>query len=337
MFDTKGLTEIKMKGKKNGWQGSYFVNDDDICIAKTCFSCRSICAASEFAPANKGRYRLQSQCRGCSRIRMENKRDTVVDGERLGHTMAKLSNDRYKSRSEDEILSDRRRLRPSGTKRCIHCEVSKSFDHFHTANNRADGLRDICTTCAGVYNKDYINREDSDGTKLGALVGRKYKAKLMARTDDEVLLDTLRVLPMGVKKCRSCYSVKLLSDFYHTKYFLDGYTSLCKTCDDARRKDLREREYLRHWDVLGIPLECYICGDPWEHSDHVIAKKRGGSDEPYNRLPICGPCNSSKHMHPLEDWVKSKHPDIADEVLHRVSVLYGMNYSVTSSSSGSSV
>lgn len=36
--------------------------------------------------------------------------------------------------------------------------------------------------------------------------------------------------------------------------------------------------------------------------DHVVARSRGGSDEPSNLVPACTPCNSSKGAKTLEEW-----------------------------------
>ena len=40
--------------------------------------------------------------------------------------------------------------------------------------------------------------------------------------------------------------------------------------------------------------ECYICGEWADAVDHVISRKRGGSDDLANLEPICKQCNSRK-------------------------------------------
>ena|SRR5712664_880068 len=40
---------------------------------------------------------------------------------------------------------------------------------------------------------------------------------------------------------------------------------------------------------------CWMCGDPWEHIDHVIPLARGGTNWPANLRPACGRCNRRKH------------------------------------------
>lgn len=40
---------------------------------------------------------------------------------------------------------------------------------------------------------------------------------------------------------------------------------------------------------------CYLCGDEWEHMDHVKPLSAGGANIAANLRPACGSCNSSKH------------------------------------------
>lgn len=56
------------------------------------------------------------------------------------------------------------------------------------------------------------------------------------------------------------------------------------------------------WEMWGN--RCYICGAQADSTDHVIAAVRGGSYWPANLRPICTPCNSSKHKHPLQDFLR---------------------------------
>ena len=39
---------------------------------------------------------------------------------------------------------------------------------------------------------------------------------------------------------------------------------------------------------------CVCCGDIADTLDHIVARVRGGSDDPSNLQPMCKPCNSSK-------------------------------------------
>ena len=67
-----------------------------------------------------------------------------------------------------------------------------------------------------------------------------------------------------------------------------------------------------------IPLECYVCEGPYEHSDHVIPAVLEGSNEPENLLPMCAYCNVSKNGTPLLKWLRDKHPEKVEDVMTRL-------------------
>ena len=294
MFDVSGLTEIKMQ-KRNGWQGSYYVDGNGVCRAKTCSHCRDILDASNFWRESGTKYRLSALCR-----------DYYAE-----------KPIKRKNRSVSDVLRDRDRVRPDGTKKCYKCKKTLPLDSFHTSLAKIDGLQDSCTVCNGKVSLSPEHRKKYN--KWRSL----WRKALSMRSDEEIAIDRSATNPSGAKECRKCNVVKPFSDFYGKRSEVDGLRDRCKPCDHKTTSDFRKKPYLDYWNDNGIPLECYVCGDPWDDADHVIAESREGSDEPYNRLPICKPCNSSKYMHPLEDWIREKYPDIADEVLHRVTVEYG--------------
>jgi 5-methylcytosine-specific restriction endonuclease McrA len=52
----------------------------------------------------------------------------------------------------------------------------------------------------------------------------------------------------------------------------------------------RKKEHL----LLGEKKVCAYCGDSADTIDHILAKSRGGKDEPENVVAACSFCNSSK-------------------------------------------
>ena len=74
--------------------------------------------------------------------------------------------------------------------------------------------------------------------------------------------------------------------------------------DLIARRNLRG--HLKHRDeVLARDgAVCKYCGavDLPLTLDHVVARSRGGPDEPENLVPACRPCNSSKGAKSLEEW-----------------------------------
>lgn len=53
-----------------------------------------------------------------------------------------------------------------------------------------------------------------------------------------------------------------------------------------------ERQIQARVDFYGG--RCWMCGNPWQHIDHVIALSAGGSHWPANLRPACASCNIGK-------------------------------------------
>ena len=63
----------------------------------------------------------------------------------------------------------------------------------------------------------------------------------------------------------------------------------------ARKAAVPHEDWTRA-DVIELYGDaCYLCGGPYEHTDHVIPLSRGGYDVLANLRPCCSPCNLSKH------------------------------------------
>ena len=52
--------------------------------------------------------------------------------------------------------------------------------------------------------------------------------------------------------------------------------------------------------VLG---ECVYCGGPATERDHVVPKRRGGTDDPSNLVLACHACNTSKGLWTPDEWL----------------------------------
>jgi hypothetical protein len=132
--------------------------------------------------------------------------------------------------------------------------------------------------------------------------------------------------PPGFKTCRSCETLKPVSDFDPDRRNRDGLKSWCPACHIERTlawhrahpaavfrlKALRrsaeetgevsERDWRRLLDRWGYA--CAYCGSKPQllHHDHVIPVTRAGSHSIGNLLPACQQCNSSKGNLLLADW-----------------------------------
>lgn len=58
---------------------------------------------------------------------------------------------------------------------------------------------------------------------------------------------------------------------------------------------------------LGVFGPCYYCGDWIANTvDHVIARARGGTDDPANLVSACQPCNVAKGDRDVDEFVASR-------------------------------
>lgn len=291
MFDVSGLTEVKMQ-KYLGVQSKYYTDSTGTVVAKSCRSCSLVLDRSEF---RKGAAvgGLNTICRTCTQSEARD----------------------LSSRSENDLQRIQANLYPSGEKICPQCNDSLGLHLFHTNRSTRDGLQVYCISC---IKSNKIGRGDNGACRRSA-------DRRKSRTTDEVARDRKILRPYGVKLCSKCGIDKPFSSFYSVRGNPDGLHYRCIECAKLGKSATFGLSLHKYWAEIGAPLECYVCGGPYMHADHVVASRLGGTDDPQNRLPICQPCNSSKWMHPLEEWLRWRHPDIADEVLHRVTVLYGMS------------
>lgn len=316
-------TKVMMK-KQKGWQGYWVVNEDDVCVAKTCRTCKKELPASEFFLVRRARYSLDYACRDCNRVRIVKYRQTVTaSGKTNLQLVLERSAQRYKNRTDEEVVEDRNRLRPDGVKECNTCKVTKPLKDFGVNRRVADGLNTQCKDCIKVRN----SKADRNLIRERSQRDRKRNSN---RCPEKVLADRDRIHPDGTKKCTYCKDTFSLHMFYKNIATNSGLDAVCKSCRDIKEVRRRQKKDKKYWGSKAIPIECYVCGAPWvigHPSDHVIPKSLEGSDESYNRLPLCPTHNGSKWMIPLEIWLRETMPEKMDEILDRVSG-YGVDYKV---------
>lgn len=320
MFDVSKYKEVKTM-TRNGWTTRYYVDENDICHGRTCHLCRSILPVEMFNKSNTKKYGVNNRCIDCLKSYRTTKRETIVDGMPYSQYYSKKSAERYRNRTPDQITEERNRRRPEGVKICYRCRQSRDFSWFSKNVCNPDGLVNLCRTCRTkeieTYTEEYRER-------LREYYKTTYK-NAVTRSIEEIESTRSSLHPDGTKLCSSCEEIKLLTEFPNGVKYADGLFYMCRPCWSERRSP----EIDFKWESRGIPIRCYVCGTSDAlHSDHVIPKSRGGSDKAHNRLPMCEFHNLSKHATPLVDWLERRHPDIKDEVLHRVTVEFGVNLSL---------
>lgn len=317
--------KVMMRKQKNiASQGYWIVDEDEECIAKTCSKCCMELPYGSFARDSSGGYGLASSCKECARKRAVEYRKRVTDSGKTNlQVVLERSAQKYKSRSEEEVISDRNRLRPLGTKTCSKCKLTLDLPEFGINRRTADGLNSWCKKCIKVRNSNI-----DPGTARG--LETKYRRNNANRSEKQVKQVQNKLYPDGIKKCTRCKITYPLSGYYRDSTTSSGLDSKCIECRNKREKRRREERDKKHWSQKKIPLECYVCRIPWgpgDPSDHVVPKSLEGTDESHNRLPMCPYHNGSKWMTPLEIWLRESMPERMDEILDRVTG-YGVDYRV---------
>ena len=136
-----------------------------------------------------------------------------------------------------------------GQKWCRRCEEAKSTDQFAKNASARDGLQAHCRSCqADTYRE------------------RRERAGHLVRPSE---------VPDGHRFCRSCQTIKPLSEWTPSAHTTTGYRSSCKECTSQRqRRDHLKRSYdLTEDEVTKLVVrqdgQCAICRSaPAIHIDH---------------------------------------------------------------------
>lgn len=308
-LSTDSLKEVKMYASKNGVRGSYYIDAEGNCAAKTCSTCRRVLSSDLFGTRRANKYGLRNSCKEC-----ENPMSRDATRRRT------RSN---KNRTEKELADAVAEYYSDGYKVCSRCGNKHTIDMFGINPGITRVLRSWCMMCDLDYAVTRNSMVLSDGTTIGVKSARLRRDRNSLRTYGEVEKDRERLRPEGVKKCRSCGVDKSIDLFYRNICNTDGLRDECMECSAWRRKKNAEA----YWKVKKIPIECYICHGKYEELDHVIPLSLDGPDTLDNILPACRDCNrgsGGKFDTPLADWVREAHPETASEVLERV-MSYGVD------------
>lgn len=309
-----GYVAKKMVGSRVNGDFYRYYTTGSVLAFKTCTMCHTVKQPSEFYSSKTTKDGLTAKCAECTRQRrrayFESNRERLNEEQRLKGV-------KNTSRSHEQVLKDRRRLRPDGKKRCFSCGITKETGEYPKAVIQTDGLANSCKRCSRRMRSEYrVSNPDKVNKSY-----KKYIEKLLSRTDKEIESDRLRARPNGTKRCRECLTNLTFDAFHRDAWSRDGLRSTCSSCTT----DHTRRELTEYWVKTGIPIECYLCGGHYDHADHVIPRYLGGPDELHNILPMCVYHNCSKGAIPLDQWLYRKHPHDMERVLRKVIFDYGVN------------
>lgn len=191
----------------------------------------------------------------------------------------------------------------SGLKWCWKCESWKPKSEFSKDKGRGDSLKAICRDCAYVR-------------KTPGPIRRKRRE--MKRK--------------GFSWCRGCKEW-LPSEQVHQGACQDCHNREAReryTRDKEFRMERRQHAHSRKRNTNPIPVigqqvlleefngKCAYCGAPAETWDHIVPISKGGETKPYNIVPACASCNSSKKDKDLFDWLEEKGFDLDHRIIDRI-------------------
>ena len=214
-------------------------------------------------------------------------------------------------------------------KTCSDCHKVLDVNLFNKSKTHRFGIRNDCRECSRNYSRKYGNAPAVCG--VGTVMAEKARqsgARNSSRTAAEIQLDREKLRPSGTKKCRTCKHELTFDLFYANRRLKDGLNLSCRVCDEIVKKIRREKKFVSYWNSRNVPIECYVCGGPYEHTDHVIPLALGGPDSLDNVLPMCALHNLSKGDTMLDLWLLDKFPGKSDEILRKVTESYQVKMNI---------
>lgn len=212
-------------------------------------------------------------------------------------------------------------------KQCSNCGDTKETTDYYPDTSKKDGYHPNCKTCQ--VSTIEAARQDAlldDPTRFKGYRDNS-RARLRARTPEEIQKDRHRLRPTGDKKCNTCKKHKKLYEYYDSATWEDGLAAICISCDKIRQRERYRKSSEKYWLSKDIPLDCYICQEPYEDIEHVVPRTLEGKDTMDNKLPSCFKCNrglNGKYNKPLLKWLQEHRPGETHSVLTRV-LSYGVS------------
>ena len=177
----------------------------------------------------------------------------------------------------------------SGLKYCWKCQSWKPVDDFGNDATRGDGKAAKCYECA-------YDRTTENGP------GMRDRRRMMAK---------------GLSWCRGCQTWlpsstvhqgacrECLNRESRERYSRDAEHRMSRKARKAARRSVEPVPETAKESLLDLfHNKCAYCGGPAETWDHIVPISKGGETVPWNIVPACLSCNSSKKDRDVFDWME---------------------------------
>jgi 5-methylcytosine-specific restriction endonuclease McrA len=119
-------------------------------------------------------------------------------------------------------------------KRCTRCHQLKPITDFSHDRSKKHGRRADCKSCAGPISRKWLQNNPA----RMKVYNRRQFLRRMAREHANWLSCAPTVdhapIPAGMKRCRQCQIVKVLTEFHQRRREHDGRNYYCKSCVEKR-------------------------------------------------------------------------------------------------------
>jgi 5-methylcytosine-specific restriction endonuclease McrA len=196
----------------------------------------------------------------------------------------------------------------SGMKWCTRCKSWKHVSEFRADRSRGDGRASTCSSCS------YVRKTYGPG-----------KRERVSKAAD------------GLSWCRECHDWLSSSEVHAglCKRHRREYERWRHQTDASYRAERRQHAHGRKRGVAPIPAigqeviledfegRCAYCNAPATTWDHIVPISKGGETAPWNVVPACHSCNSSKKDRDVMEWLEVRGIDrLPLSVLDRISLEY---------------
>ncbi|MFP4395647.1 MAG: HNH endonuclease [Anaerolineales bacterium] len=190
---------------------------------------------------------------------------------------------------------------------CWKCETWKKVEEFSRDASRSDGLKAICKSCS------YTRKTGGPSRKKRREMRKKGFAWCRG------CKEWLSVAEVSKGACRDC----------HNREARERYRE-----DEEYRMERKQHAHSRKRGVDKIPVigqqiilenfdgRCAYCGAAADTWDHVKPVSKGGKTVPYNIVPACTSCNSSKKDKDVFEWIEEQGLEVSQELIDRLMLEY---------------
>lgn len=179
----------------------------------------------------------------------------------------------------------------NGEKRCTRCKQWMQTSAFRQDRSRWDGLAANCKACS-------YHRTTPGPTKQERCEQRSNGLAWCRRCE--------AWLPFSNVHAGLCRSH--INEYARNHYANDErYRRRCRQVSHARKRDVAPvPAYAQEMLLEEFDGQCAYCLAPATTWDHIVPVSSGGETVPWNIVPACATCNSSKNNRDMFDWMMAK-------------------------------